>query len=137
MLERCFDPTSDRYDSYGGRGIGVCDDFQELETFAAHMQVLLDDWPKNTPFHLDRIDVEEDYCPGNMRLVTPLDSARNKTTTVYVVYQGREMPVTEAAELSGIEQSTLRWRVRQGWAEEDIFKCPLPNKGRPKHKEVS
>lgn len=132
MHDRCYNPKAERYPQYGGRGIGVCPEWFELEAYSAHMQRLLEAWPAGEPFHVDREDVDGDYTPENTRLLSILDSARNRTNTVWVEYQGRCMPVTEAAELSGVEQSTLRWRIRQGWPEEKIFNKPLPGKGRPK-----
>ena len=33
MLHRCYKETDEHYDYYGGRGIKVCDDWHDFETF--------------------------------------------------------------------------------------------------------
>ena len=35
MLQRCYNPKRPQYKNYGGRGITVCDEWHDYETFRA------------------------------------------------------------------------------------------------------
>ena len=63
MKRRCCDHNRKCYNNYGGRGIKVCDRWNEsFENFYEDMG------DKPTPNHsLDRIDVDGDYTPDNCK----------------------------------------------------------------------
>lgn len=74
MKARCGNPNHVAYQHYGGRGIRVCDAWQD--SFKAF---LLDMGPRPSPLHsLDRIDVNAGYSKKNCRWATPSEQARNK-----------------------------------------------------------
>lgn len=72
MKQRCSNPNSTSYGNYGGRGIRVCDDWQDFDNFYKDMG----DIP--TGMSLDRIDVNGDYCKSNCRWATDSQQAYNK-----------------------------------------------------------
>jgi len=70
MLARCNTPSCTGYANYGARGIEI--EFTSFEHFLA------DIGPKPTRGHwIDRIDSAGNYAPGNVRWVTPKESAKN------------------------------------------------------------
>jgi len=74
MLARCRNPNTARYESYGGRGITVCDAWQK--DFAVFYR---DMGPRPSIKHsIDRIDNDGNYEPGNCRWATPDVQALNK-----------------------------------------------------------
>ena len=74
MLQRCGNPRAHNYKYYGGRGIRVCDRWVNSYT-----DFLLDVGRKPTDEHtLDRIDVNGNYEPGNVRWATWSEQAANK-----------------------------------------------------------
>ena len=74
MKSRCNNTSDARYESYGGRGITVCDRW--INSFDAF---LTDIGRKPTPKHsLDRIDVNGNYEPANCRWATNAEQATNK-----------------------------------------------------------
>ena len=73
---RCNNPNDPKYESYGGRGIKVCDRWLGPQGFANFLKDMGD---KPSPFHsIDRIDNDGDYAPDNCRWATVIQQARNK-----------------------------------------------------------
>lgn len=121
MLQRCYDTRQKCYARYGGAGITVCDRWNPAQG-GSFDNFLTDVGRKPTRKHsLDRIDPLGSYCPENVRWATAEQQARNKTNSALVIYEGKLIPMMDAAELSGINYSTLRQRRRNGWADAEMF----------------
>jgi hypothetical protein len=65
MLQRCFNPKHPSYPDYGGRGIGVCEDWLSVASFFADMG-----GPPNG-LSLNRVDNDGHYWPSNCEWATP------------------------------------------------------------------
>lgn len=77
MLDRCHCPNNQAYHWYGARGIEVCDEWKS--NFRAFYDYI---GPKPTPLHsLDRINVNGNYEPGNVRWATPLEQVKNRRSS--------------------------------------------------------
>jgi hypothetical protein len=74
MKARCYKPTVKYYYNYGGRGIKVCDEWQEFEPF--YQWAITNGYKKGLT--IDRIDVNGNYEPSNCRWVTWKIQANNK-----------------------------------------------------------
>lgn len=72
MHRRCKDPLHKAYRYYGGRGITVCDRWNDFSLFAADMGA------RPPGLSLDRIDVNGNYEPSNCRWATAKEQANNK-----------------------------------------------------------
>jgi len=78
MLRRCYDETNKDFKNYGGRGIGVADEWLLPEQGIINFNNWLKDngWDENSKLQLDRIDNDGDYEPSNCQLITQLENLR-------------------------------------------------------------
>ena len=83
MIQRCYNSKATRYESYGGRGIKVCD-----EWLAPTPQGFLNfyEWAMSHGYtdelSIDRIDVNGNYCPENCRFATVQEQNYNRRDTI-------------------------------------------------------
>jgi len=74
MLGRCYNKNDTHYDSYGGKGIGICDAWR-------YSKAEFLDWAMKAGYKegltIDRINPEGDYEPNNCRWTNRKVQARN------------------------------------------------------------
>jgi len=74
MQNRCTNPDHEQYKNYGGRGIRVCDEWDQFDPFRA--------WALSCGYGIgltiDRRDNDGDYCPTNCRWVSREENAKNR-----------------------------------------------------------
>lgn len=120
MKSRCQNPKSTNYDNYGGRGIKVCDRWQSFRNFFTDMG------PRPTRQHqIDRIQNHLDYTPENCMWTTRDIQNRNTRKSLMLTLNGVTKSAPEWAEITGMNQSTIRNRKFRGWTDEQILKTPL------------
>ena len=110
MRNRCNNPKSVKYDAYGGRGITICDqwnDFNQFEQWA--LSNGYNDW-----LTIDRIDNDCGYSPNNCRWTTVTEQANNRRSSVRVEYNGESHTLAEWARIVGINYKTLTNRIYHG-----------------------
>lgn len=108
MKSRCYNPGSDRYDSYGARGITVCDEWRES-------YVEFEKWALLSGYNdlltIDRINVNGNYEPSNCRWSTNVEQGNNKTNNIIVKYNGEKHTLSEWARITKINYNTLYYRL--------------------------
>jgi hypothetical protein len=104
---RCFNPNDPKYPQYGGRGITMCPEW--VSDFAAFYAYV---GPAPSGHTIDRIDVNGNYEPGNVRWATSAQQSRGRTDNVYVTYKGERMILKDCAARAGVNYKALHRRVR-------------------------
>lgn len=122
MKERCYNPTSNRYANYGGRGIKVCDRWRE--SFTAFLS---DMGNKPTPGHsIDRLDVNGHYQLNNCRWANSTEQANNTRSTKFLTYGNKTMSVSDWARKMSMKPFTLHQRIRvYRWSTERALTTPV------------
>ena len=120
MRHRCNSKTHPSFKDYGGRGITVCERWNDFANFMADMG------PRPSEKHsLDRIDNDQGYSPENCRWATASQQHRNTRANRTLTYAGVTKPLCEWAEERGIATTTLAHRLRTGWSAEAVLFRPV------------
>ena len=106
MMDRCYREKAANYNRYGGRGITVCQEWHNIETF--------EKWTLESGYEpgmtIDRIDTNGNYEPSNCRWATHKQQANNRRNNVLVTIDGVTKTLAEWADFSGISHSTMNDR---------------------------
>ena len=120
MRARCNRPSHEFYSYYGGRGIAVCDRWNDsYENFLADLGRR-----PGRGYSLERIDNNGNYEPGNVRWATQAEQQRNNRKTRYLTYNGKTQCLTDWAAEIGMSLDGLRGRIDRGWSVEDALTRP-------------
>ena len=122
MRNRCNWEKDREYQHYGGRGITVCDEWQN--SFEPFMKWALSHGYNDT-LTIDRINVDGNYEPDNCRWITRKEQNNNMTSNVRLTYKGVTHNLTEWSQITGIKYQTLQGRIRRGWKVEDVLFRPI------------
>lgn len=119
MKSRCYNKNTAAFKDYGGRGIIICDSWQNsYKSFAK--------WAKTNGYtdsaSIDRIDNNGDYTPENCRWTDAKEQARNRRNNVLITYRGETHNITDWARILKINPKTLFYRYYSGKSVEEILK---------------
>lgn len=122
MRERCSNPNHINYKNYGGKGIKVCEEWQN--SFLEFRSWALSNGYKEG-LTIDRINVDGNYEPSNCKWSTQKEQQNNKTSNHLLTYHGKTLTINQWSEELGIKREIIKDRLRWGWSVEDIFETPV------------
>lgn len=119
MRQRCYNPNHASYYNYGGRGITICDEWDDYSAFRTWaLDAGYKEDAQRGLYTLDRVDVNAGYSPENCRFVDMREQTDNRRQTITVEYNGETHPLSVWADILGVNYCTLWKRYKSG---RDIF----------------
>lgn len=103
MKRRCNNPHDSHYGIYGGKGIHVCEEWNNYECFKEW--AYKNGYDENAVFGkctLDRINNDGNYEPSNCRFVDRVAQANNTSRNHFVELNGHKMTISEFAKIMNI-----------------------------------
>ena len=131
MKTRCANEGRSMYYTYGGRGIKVCEEWND--SFESFYKWAMENGYKDS-LSIDRIDNDGDYSPENCRWSTSQQQARNKQTTIRIMYRGQTKTLKEWCDKYNLNYHTAYRRLRKGWGIKKLLtENPLKYHHRDSH----
>lgn len=130
MHRRCYHPQDPNFPYYGGRGIRVCERWNDLANFLADMG--------HPPegMSIGRIDNDGPYETSNCRWETQEQQNENTRRNRYVTWDGRTQTIKAWAQELDMEPRRISERLSRGWSAERTMTTPCPKgyaRGREEH----
>lgn len=111
MKERCTNKNASNYKWYGGRGIGICDEWKEFIPF--YEWAIENGWREGLT--IDRIDTSKDYSPDNCRFISHKSQCRNRRSNVSITVNGETHLQCEWEEMLGLRNKAIsKWKHVHG-----------------------
>lgn len=128
MKERCNNPNSKFYFRYGGRGIKICDEWND--SYATFREWALkngyDPSLKKGECTIERIDNDKGYSPDNCIWASSKVQCNNRSSNHILELNGVSHTISEWSNITGIRKDTLRRRVCvYGWNVERALQTPV------------
>lgn len=120
MKSRCNNHRNRRYESYGGRGISLCKDWEDYKQF--HDWAMMSGYKNNLT--IDRIDVNGNYHPENCRWATQKQQGNNRRNNVTISYNGVSKTIAQWSEIKGWGYHVIKNRLKRGWSIERTLNTP-------------
>lgn len=137
MKNRCYYQNNDSYKYYGGKGIKICDEWNDREIITIKGKhgcftkgwVAFKTWALSHGYRdgltIDRIDSNKDYSPDNCRWVTMKIQDNNKQNNRLITYKNNTKTMAEWCDEFGLNYDTVRQRLNRGWSIEKTFETKI------------
>jgi hypothetical protein len=132
MRNRCKNPRHKAYKDYGGRGIAVCNEWEDYSLF--HEWAMTHGYQQGLT--IEREDNNKGYSPENCRWATMKEQSNNKRTNRMFIHNGITKTLEQWAEVSNLNPITLSDRLSRGWGIGKALATPVKAVFRRKNKEA-
>ncbi len=108
MRNRCQNPNVNCYHNYGGRGISVCDRWNNS------FELFLSDMGKCPPgYSIERKENNGNYEPLNCHWASGTVQARNRRTNVWIEFSAGRITIVDAAIALSVKYNWLYWQIKK------------------------
>lgn len=123
MKSRCNNQKDEAYHNYGGKGIRVCDEWN-------NDYVVFNEWAKSNGYKsgltIERKDCNGNYCPENCTWIPKSDQSNNTSRSIRIEFEGKIMTLKDWSVHLNVPYARIQSRIKQrGWSIEKTFKTPL------------
>jgi len=120
IKQRCFNPKSNNYKYYGARGITICPEWINFNSFLK--------WALSSGYKdgltIERIDVNGNYEPSNCKWIPLKEQPGNTRQSRWVTWKGKTKNISQWAKHTGLCAETIRRRLAYGWTIERALTEP-------------
>lgn len=118
MKTRCYNPKSNRFYRYGGRGIKVCDEWLDFNNFV--------EWALSNGYEeglsIERKNINQNYEPNNCCWIPLKNQTQNRSNTVWITYQNQTMCMAEFSRIMKVSVNVIRNRIKKGMTGDQMAK---------------
>jgi hypothetical protein len=118
MKQRCSNPNHISYKNYGGRGIKVCNEWQQ--DFTSFYE-----WSNSNGYKqgltIDRIDNNGNYCPENCRWVDRIIQANNTRGNKYITINNQTDTLSNWLRHYNLTYDKYYKRIKKGFTEQQAL----------------
>jgi len=119
MIKRCSKKSHVSYKNYGGRGIKVCEKWEDINNFIEDMYPTY-----KKGLDIDRIDNNGNYEPSNCRWISRKENLNNTRRNRIITYNGESRTVSEWSDYTHLPYQVLSDRLKR-WDIDRVFTTPL------------
>ncbi|WP_179022022.1 hypothetical protein [Winogradskyella forsetii] len=112
IKQRCNNPNSKSYTDYGGRGIKICNEWEN--SFEVFHKWAIEEGYK-IGLTIERVLVDGNYEPSNCKWIHKKWQSKNRTSSVLITHEGETKSASEWSELTRIPSKVITQRIRRGW----------------------
>lgn len=118
MKQRCTNPKTKDYRYYGERGIQVCDEWQNFESF--YYWAIANGYKDGLT--IERKDNDDNYEPSNCEWIPKNRQQRNTGRNRRYTYCGKVFTLAELCRIFGMPRTTVADRLNKGMSLEQALK---------------
>jgi hypothetical protein len=118
MRQRCSNKNNKYYYIYGGKGVRVCDAW-ENDFICFYKWAMANGYKKGLT--LDRIETDGNYEPNNCRWVDVKANSNNKNNNLALTINGETKTLKQWAEHYGVDYANVYYRYKTGHSIEEVF----------------
>lgn len=122
IKQRCHNPNNRSYADYGGRGIRLCDAWEDFPAFK--------EWANENGYaaglEIDRVNNDGHYEPGNCRWTTKINNSHNTRRSRLLLAFGETKCIAEWSrdDRCVVKPNSLKTRLSKGWSLEAAMTTP-------------
>lgn len=131
MRDRCNNSNHHAYESYGGRGITICNEWNKL--FLPFYEWAIA-YGYKEGLSIDRINNDKGYEPKNCRWATRSQQQCNRRGNRWVTYNGETLTVSQWARMTGMLVGSICDRLDAGWSDAEAIGTPITEPNRVRHR---
>lgn len=119
MRTRCSNPNRKDYHHYGGKGVRVCERWNNFENFVADMGL-----PPTPKHEIDRKNANGHYCPENCVWATRTEQLNHFSRNRFITAFGLTMTAAAWSRKVNLHSSVIIGRLDNGWNPEVALMIP-------------
>jgi len=119
IRERCNCPTVKNWMDYGGRGITVCERWDNFQAFYDDMAATY-----KPGLSIERKDNNKGYSPENCKWATRIEQANNRRTNRLLFFNGQILNESQWSKITGLSRTLISTRLKAGWTIQKTLGTP-------------